>query len=151
MGYRLVIKVKIMKGILKILIVASVLLIVGVGVVAAGDMSDFQAPSDLEKGSGNYFENDDFELSINSYNKESDYDTLFKDDVDYSVTVMGDTAEYKDTLVDQVGVLEIVEIDGKYYVVECYFDGNDDSKLSECNDYLSEFNELNSLEPISID
>ena len=151
MGYRLVIKVKIMKGILKILIVASVLLIVGVGVVAAGDMSDFQAPSGLEKGSGNYFENDDFELSINSYDKEFDYDTLFKDDDDYSVTVMGDTAEYEDKLVDHVGVLEIVEIDGETYVVECYFDGNDDSKLSECNDYISEFNELNSLEPISID
>ena len=140
-----------MKNVLKILIAALMILIVGAGVAAAVEMSDLQAPSDLEKGSGNYFENDEFELSINSYDKEYDYDLLFSDDGEYTVSVLGDTAEYTDKLVDHVGVLEIVEIDGEDYVVECYFDGTDDSKLSECNDYIIEFNELNGLEPKSID
>lgn len=140
-----------MKSIFKILIAASILMMVSVGVAVAVEMSDLQAPSDLNKGSGNYFENDDFELSVNSYDKELDYNTIFKDEGDYSVTVLGDTAEYKDKLVNHVGVLEIVEIDGEDYVVECYFNGSDDSKLSECHDLINEFNTLNNLEPKSID
>lgn len=44
---------------------------------------------------------------------------LFKDDSDYFVTVNGNMAEYKDKSVHNVGVLEIVEIDGNQYAIEC--------------------------------
>lgn len=142
--------VKIMKNFLKIVILTLILFIISIGVVTAADMSDFKAPSDFTKSSGDYFEYDDFVLSLAPYDKDISYDLLFEDDDGYSVNILGDKAEYRDTTVDHVGVLEIVNIDGEDYLVECYFDGDSNSKLEDCNSYINEFNELNDLEPISI-
>jgi hypothetical protein len=140
-----------MKNIFKILMAALILFVLSVGVVTALDIDDLTPPDDLEEGAGNYFENDDFELSVNTYDKDTGYEILFEDDLDYYVTVDDDMAEYTDELVGHVGVLEIVEIDGEECVVECYFDGEDESMLSDCHDYIDEFNELNDLEPLPIE
>ena len=123
-----------------------IFLLLSIGFVSAVDLDDFQLTDGFESDSTNLAtDEDDFSLSVADYDKELDYDLLFKDDGDYTVTV-GEISKYVDKTVEQTGVLEIVEIDNEQVLIEIY--SEDMSKLDDCYDKLVEFNELNDLKPI---
>ncbi len=125
--------------------ILAIFLLLSISVVSAVDLDDFKLPDGFNKDSSNLASDDDFSLSIADYDKDMDYDLLFKDDGEYTVTV-GEISKYVDKSVKQTGVLEIVEIDNKQVLIEIY--SIDMSKLDDCYDKLEEFNELNDLEPI---
>lgn len=130
---------------IKKIAILAIFLLLSVGFVSAVDLDDFELTDGFSKDSTNFATDDDFSLSVANYDEDLDYDLLFKDDGDYTVTV-GEISKYVDKTVKQVGVLEIVEIDGEKVLIELY-SGNM-SDLDECYDKLIEFNELNNLEPI---
>lgn len=125
----------------------AIMLLVGASTVSAIDLDDFKLSDGFDKESSNLAINDDFSLSVAKYDKDLDYDLLFKDDGDYTVTV-GEISKYVDKEVKHVGVLEVVEIDDEQVLIEIY--SEDMSKLDECYDKLVEFNELNNLNPVEV-
>lgn len=127
--------------------IALIILIFTAGIVFAINVEDFKAPSGFEKGSGDYFDKDGYEISIVKYS-DSSKDILFESEDDYKVSEYGGNIyKYTDKMVKHVGFLEVVEIDGQRYTVECYKDDTTSSSGS-AYDYLTEFNSLNGLTPI---
>ena len=81
-----------------------------------------------------------------------DHDDYFKNSSDREVKIINGTyAEYKDSMKDNVGAVEILKIDDDQYLVYCSFDGADKNKTADCLKYLEEFNEVNKFKPIKID
>jgi hypothetical protein len=54
-------------------------------------------------------------------------------------------------MMEKVGALELIEIDGDQYIVDCSFDDMDKSKTKDCQKYLEEFNEVNKFKPVKIE
>lgn len=122
-------------------------LILAVGIVSAVDMTDMKVPDGFEKYSSNCFEKDDFELNLVSYS-DSDKGLIFEDDEDYTVSEYSSNIyKYTDKLVKNVGAVELVEIDGDKYLVECV-KKDTTTEDSSVYDYITEFNSLNDLTPI---
>ena len=130
---------------IKKIIVLTIFLLLSVSIVCAVDINDFKLADGFNDESTNFATNGDFGLSVGDYDKDSDYDILFEDDDGYNVDV-GEISKYTDKLAKQVGVLEIVEVDGEKVLIEIY--SEDMGDLDECYDKLVEFNELNDLHPI---
>lgn len=130
---------------IKKILILTIFLFLSIGVVCAVDLDDFKLTDGFDKESTNLATDDDFNLAVASYDKDLDYDMLFKDDGDYRVTV-GEISKYVDKTVNQAGVLEIVKVNDEDVLIEIY--SEDVSKLDDCYDKLVEFNELNDLEPI---
>lgn len=132
---------------LKKILIIVVMLVLAAGIVSAIDIEEFEVPDGFEKAVGDYFENGKYEICIAPYS-DSDRDMLFDDDEDYKVSEYTDHIyKYTDKFVKHVGAIEIVEIDGKKYAVECFKEDTvkDDGSTY---DYLSEFNSLNDLSPV---
>ena len=124
-----------------------IVLILTVGVVSAIDMTDMKVPDGFEKSSSNCFEKGDFELNLVHYS-DSSKDLVFEDDDDYTVSEYSSNIyKYTDKLVKNVGAVEVVEIDGDKYLIECVETGTT-SHDGAVYDYLTEFNSLNDLTPI---
>ena len=131
----------------KKIMIALIVLILAAGAVSAIEIGDMTAPNGFKKGSGNFFEKDGYEISISSYS-DSDKDILFQSDGDYQVSKdSGNIYKYTDKLLKHSGAVEIVEIDGKKYDIEC-FKKNADSDYGSAMNILNEFNKLNNLTPI---
>ena len=93
------------------------------------------------------------ELEICKYDEEL-YNTLFKDDTSngYSVTDLGDNVFMgKDNDLKDGYVLEVIEYNGNKYIVHTYLSDNpNNDQIKDSLKYLTEFNKLNNVEPISI-
>ena len=77
-----------------------------------------------------------------------DKELTFENDNSYKVSEYSSNIyKYTDKLVKNVGAVEVIEIDGAKYLVECVKKDttSDDSSVY---DYLTEFNSLNDLSPI---
>ena len=132
---------------LKKIVLTLTVLILAVGIVSAVDMTDMKVPNGFEKYSSNCFEKDDFELNLAPYS-DSDKGLIFEDDEDYTVSEYSSNIyKYTDKLVKNVGAVEVVEIDGDKYLVECV-KKDTTTEDSSVYDYLTEFNSLNDLTPI---
>ena len=73
--------------------ILAIFLLLSISVVSAVDLDDFKLPDGFNKDSSNLASDDDFSLSIADYDKDMDYDLLFKDDGEYTVTV-GEISKY---------------------------------------------------------
>lgn len=124
--------------------------------------SGLQAPDDFEKASNwdvsiddvyALKSDEDIELYVREYS-DMDYDTLFKTDSDnkYFVSDLGDNMFMgKDNDFGDGYVLEVVEFEGNKYIVYVYLmDDPTSDEIKEYTNYLTEFNELNGVEAISV-
>lgn len=93
------------------------------------------------------------ELEICKYDDEL-YNTLFKDDPSngYSVNDLGNNVFMgKDNDLKDGYVLEVIEYNGNKYIVHTYLSDNpNNDQIKDSLKYLTEFNKLNNVEPISI-
>lgn len=124
-----------------------IVLILAVGFVSAMDIEDMKVPDGFKKSSSNCFEKGDYELNLAPYSN-SDKGLVFEDDDDYSVSEYSSNIyKYTDKLVKNAGAVEVVELDGSKYLVECV-KKDTASEDSSIYSYLTEFNSLNDLTPI---
>lgn len=134
----------------RIMFLSLILLVFAIGVVSA-PITDYNAPAGFERNPVT-FSNDDFKMELESYESSADYDDYFKNSEDRKVeTINGTYAKYTDSFKEEVGALELLEIDDEQYVVSCTFDGLEKSKTKDCLKYLEEFNEVNKFKPIKIE
>ena len=128
-------------------ITALTILLLLIGIVSAVDLNDFKLIDGFTSESEYWASNEDFGLSVNDYNNDTDYDLLFTNDTDYIVVTDGNISNYTDTISDQVGCEEVVTVNNEQVLVEVY-DNNGD--IDKCYEYLMEFNKINNLEPVSV-
>ena len=118
-----------------------------IGIVSALDLTNMKVPDGFEKHSSNSFEKGDYELNFGPY-ADSENELTFENDEDYTISKYSSNVyRYYDKLLENVGAIEVVEIDGHKYLVECLKRDAPSSDSSVC-DYLTEFNRLNNLTPI---
>ena len=135
----------------KLIIFSLILLVVTVGVVSAATITDYNGPVGFDRNPVT-FSHDGFEMDMKSYSTFMDHDDYFKNSSDREVKIINGTyAEYKDSMKDNVGAVEILKIDDEQYLIYCSFDGADKNKTADCLKYLEEFNEVNKFKPIKID
>ena len=139
---------------LKIIIVALILICLA-GMVAAADISDMKiADGYINQGNGTYG-NEAKNIQIDIFNGTNDVlDDYFDDEDDLKYTVqkgeLNYTFNFTDGTNEMLGIVELVEIDGKNHVVEFWTDSKaDDTSLDRFYDALEEFNKLNDLTPIN--
>ena len=124
--------------------------------------SGLQAPSEFEKSDiwdtavydiYDLKTDKNVQLEVCEYDDEL-YDTLFKDDPEfgYYVSDLGDNAVMgKDNDMDEGYVLEIIEYNGNKYIIYTYLmDNPSNEEIKASIKYLTEFNELNGVEPIAL-
>lgn len=134
----------------RIMFVSLILLVFAIGVVSA-TITDYNAPVGFERNPVTFSHND-FEMNMESYSSFVDYDDYFKNSSDRKVEIINGTfAKYTDSFKDEVGALELLEIDDDQYIVSCSFDGLEKSKTKDCLKYLEEFNDVNKFKPIKIE
>lgn len=127
--------------------ISLILLILAVSVVSAIDMEDMKVPDGFEKSSSNCFEKGKFELNIAPYS-DSNKDLVFEDEDNYKISEYSSNIyTYVDKLVKHAGAVEVVEINGEKYLVECLKEDTISDESSAYR-YLTEFNSLNDLTPI---
>ena len=131
----------------KIILFLTIFLIIGA--VSAADINDYKLPDNLNVESEFWASNEDYGIGIYEY-EDSDYETFFTNTTESTVYIADNITNYTDTESSTVGCDEIVDINGEKYLIECYFEGTDDSKIKDCYDFLLEFNKLNNLEPIAV-
>lgn len=139
-----------MKNIFKILISASILLLM-LGSVYAADLSDVQLPTDFKSKSDVYAEKGEFVITTIEYDKYRDHDTLFIPTQNYQIKSENNIYNFTDGDWNCAGVFEIVKINGTPVVIEILYTKNDDTKIKECHDYMLEFNKQNNLEPLNVE
>ena len=115
-----------------------------IGAVSAVEIGDIKLPSDFKAEGTNYAVHDSFEIGIKDYS-DSDKDILFKNDTGYTV-IVSDISNYTDDTAKHVGCLEIVKVNDKNVVIECYSENTDAAK---CYEYMTEINNLNSFTPVT--
>lgn len=131
----------------KIILFLTIFLIIGA--VSAADINDYKLPDNFNVESEFWASNGDYGIGIYEY-EDSDYETFFTNTTESTVYIADNITNYTDTESSTVGCDEIVDINGEKYLIECYFEGTDDSKIKDCYDFLLEFNKLNNLEPIAV-
>ena len=105
----------------------------------------------LEDGT---YGNEAEDIQIDVYNGSADeLDDYFKNDDDLKISVekgkLNNTFNFTDGTNNMLGIVELVEIDGKHHVIEFWTDTNaNDTSLDRFYDALEEFNKLNDLTPI---
>lgn len=136
---------------IKIGFVLAVLLL-AMSMASAMDYSDYAVPSMFNESAGFYcYEFDNFTFGICKYHEENgEYDFYFKNSTIYTIVHDNNMGNYTVSSIGEVGTVELVELDGEKYVVECYYSGMDDSKHKDCWDAVLEFNKQNNLKPLPI-
>lgn len=129
---------------IKKIIIGTCLLLLLIGIASATTINDFKIPSEFKVQTEYYAINDNYGLSIIDYDKETSYDLFFKNDTDYTVNIKNNQSNYTDNSINQVGCMEIVNINDKNVLIEVYSNNSD---IEKCNQYLHEFNQLNNLQP----
>ena len=150
-----------MKSILKILLIVGILFLL-IGSVSAAINSGFKVPDEFRKSDiwdtavyDTYcLKNDkNVMLYICEYSEE-DYNLYFKDNPgeQYYVTDLGDNIVMsKDNGLNEGYVLEVVEYNGNKYIVHTYLKDNPSTtEIQDSKEYITEFNRLNNLEPITV-
>lgn len=136
---------------------AILILICAIGIVAAAEVSDFKvADGYKDSGLGTYFNEDEtIEIDIEDEKDIEDLNYAFKNDSDVKYTVnpgkLNNTFNFTDGVNEGVGVLELVKINDKNYVIEVWI--NTDTKnvtMDQLYDTLEEVNKLNNIEPLDI-
>ena len=133
-----------------VVLISVLLLIFSISAVSAVGITDYNAPIGFDRGAVT-FTHDDFEMDMKWYSSFVDHDDYFKNSDDYKVKINGTYAEYSKEMMEKVGALELIEIDGDQYIVDCSFDDMDKSKTKDCQKYLEEFNEVNKFKPVKIE
>lgn len=136
---------------IKIGFVLAVLLL-AMSMVSAMDYSDYTVPTLFNESNGYYsYEADGFEFFMCKFNGEDgEMDFYFNDSENYTIVKNDTIGNYTATSIDEVGAIEMVEIDGEKYIIECCYSPIDESKFKECCDAIVEFNKLNDLTPLPI-
>lgn len=143
------------------IILATLILFLTIGIVAATDINNLKCPDGWESiGGGNYHEIGDSAGAGSGQNMMiQKWSDDFKDeyyqnitDEQYTVKDAGNnTFMYIDALNEDAGSFEVVEIDGEKYFVNFWtVDYTDVDKLADTGLFMSEFNKLNNLEPIAV-
>ena len=136
------------------IILAALILLCTVGMAAAVDIGDMKTTDgyvNLEDGT---YGNEAEDIQIDVYNGSADeLDDYFKNDDDLKISVekgkLNNTFNFTDGTNNMLGIVELVEIDGKNHVIEFWTDTNaNDTSLDRFYDALEEFNKLNDLTPI---
>ena len=140
-----------MKSILKIMI-GIILIFLLVGVASAYPNDDFKAPSSLHKVGSNGFEDgQSHNINIFEYTADS-HDVWFVNDTDYIM----EPYEGEDNFYlyvqkpNDAGIFEIVEKDGKQYLVTSHSEKGAEETPTVLQNLL-EFNELNNIKPIAVE
>ncbi len=128
-----------------------------VGAVSAVDITSFTALDDFEDvGDGVYVLYDTFKqpqqvLSVVAHT-EHDAEDYLTNDTENGYTVYeyeNNTYNFVDESMDEKGSFELIEVDGKMFIVDFAKYGIDNEKdFNETFDDLMKFNELNGVEPI---
>lgn len=133
---------------------AILILICAVGMVAAVELSDIKAAEGFEDLGEGYFENDANHINIDIIDekKVKPLKTIFENDTGVKYTVvpgkLNNTFNYTDGVNEEVGVDELVKINGKEYVIEFFAYNEDNVSIDKIYDAVEEFNKLNNLTPI---
>ena len=130
---------------MKKIILLITLLFLLVGAVSAFDVDDFKVPDYFGDLNGGQSINE-IDSSIQFY--IYDFDAAdYQSDNEYDVTHLeNDTYKVYDKTLQTTGIQEKVTVDGKDFTV--YLFGKTDFENLE--GYLSQFNELNDVEPIAV-
>ena len=143
-----------MKKILVILILSLFL----IGFVSAVELPNFTLPDGFDDvGDGIFIKYDSSKkpnqtLAIIEYTEHDAGDYLLND-TDYGYTVFNstnDTYNFVDSKLKEKGTIELIEIDGKRFIVESWdaLDG-DDLDFTVTFNNLLQFNKLNNITPIN--
>lgn len=133
---------------------AILILICAIGMVSAAEISDIKIADGFENlGDGNY-ENDANHIKLDIMDKKdvNPIKDVFKNDSSVKYTLvagkLNNTFNYTDGVNEQAGIVELVKINDKEYVIDCYAYNNDTVPLDKIYDALEEFNKLNDLTPV---
>ena len=137
---------------IKIGFVLAVLLL-SMSMVSAIDYSDYTVPSLFNESNGHYsYEAGGFEFFMCTYgDTQEEFEFYFHNSTNYTLIKNDTIGNYTATSIDEVGAIELVELDGEKYIIECCYSPIDESKFKECCDAIVEFNKLNNLTPLPID
>lgn len=129
------------------------ILLLTLSMVSAFETSDYTIPSKFNGTAGAYtFKTADFEFGIIEYNDDNgEFDFYFNDSENYTIEKNDTMGNYTDASADEVGSIEMVEINGEKYIVECCYTKIDNSKFKDCSECLLEFNKQNNLKPLTIE
>jgi hypothetical protein len=133
------------------IIIATILLLLTIGLVAATTVDDFKVPNGYEsKGNGAYLSKNPGEgILILEYNTENVNDFIDNDMVKIqkgSDNIM----TYTDSELSQHGAMEVFEVDGAKFIVLFWAGDNVGASDNELEAGLSNFNKLNNIEPIAV-
>ena len=133
---------------------AILILICAVGMVAAVELSDIKAAEGFEDLGEWYYENDANHINIDIIDekKVKPLKSIFENDSGVKYTVvpgkLNNTFNYTDGVNEEVGVDELVKINGKEYVIEFFAYNEDNVSIDKIYDAVEEFNKLNNLTPL---
>ena len=136
---------------------AILILICTIGIVAAAEVSDFKVADGYKDYTAGSYMNDaeNIEIDILDEKDIGDLDDAFENDSDVKYTVtpgkLNNTFNFTDGVNEGFGVLELVKINDKNYVIEVWTTSdNKDITLDKQYDTLEEVNKLNNIEPLDI-
>ena len=122
--------------------------------VAAVELSDIKAAEGFEDLVEWYYENDANHINIDIIHekKVKPLKSIFENDSGVKYTVvpgkLNNTFNYTDGVNEEVGVDELVKINGKEYVIEFFAYNEDNVSIDKIYDAVEEFNKLNNLTPL---
>ena len=135
---------------LKKISILAILLIITIGFVSA---VEFQVPDGFTKQSDELYTTADNKENINIINFEKEKDFWLENNTEDKYTVVGaenNTYNFTDGMLNDVGVLEVVEVDGEKYIINFWTDEGTDNDRTDNLKQMLEFNKLNKLEPLAV-
>ena len=135
---------------LKKISILAILLIITIGFVSA---VEFQVPDGFTKQSDEFYTTADNKENINIINFEKEKDFWLENNTEDKYTVVGaenNTYNFTDGMLNDVGVLEVVEVDGEKYIINFWTDEGTDNDRTDNLKQMLEFNKLNKLEPLAV-
>lgn len=128
-------------------------LLLSMSMASAIEYSKYAAPSMFNESGGFYgYETGEFQFSICQFgDAEGEFDFYFNSDENYTIVKNDTIGNYTDKSLEEVGTIEMVELDGQKYIVQCCYKGGiDESKIKDCCDSVVDFNKQNNLKPLPI-
>lgn len=132
--------------------------LISIGVVVAVDTSNFEIPAGFEDFGGGVFISHSFgstsqTLTIVPFNDFYKEDYLINDSSDgyFIFPYKNNTFNYVEGSVNEQGSFEIIEVDGKKYIIDFSDEFiNDENDFSGTYNWLIEFNKLNNFTAVNV-
>lgn len=146
---------------IKKIVIGTLFLFLLIGITSAADINNLKCPDGWESvGGGSYHEIDESTGMGSGQNmmiekwSDSLKDEYYQNSTEDQYTVIEDannTFMYVDSLNQNAGCFEVVEIDGEKYFVNFWTaDYTDSEEIADTTYFMVKFNELNNLKSIEI-